>query len=65
MTISMTPDQARCTLAALRSRLANMEGVRRRLLRASKPSTRMDAVVLEIMNLQLAISAFEMAMEKA
>jgi hypothetical protein len=66
MTIEMTPDQAATTLKALRCRLNYMESLRLRLqpktFPIAPPSKRLREVTIEIVNLQLAISAVEEAM---
>jgi len=66
MIIQLTPHQAATTLKALRCRLNYMEALRLRLLPntfpLSPPSKRLREVTIEIVNLQLAISAVEEAM---
>jgi len=66
MTIQLTPDQAAATMKALRCRLNYMEALRLRLLPTTfpiaPPSKRLREVTIEIVNLELAISAVEEAM---
>lgn len=64
MTIQLTPPQATVTLEALRNKLSNMEGLFKRLNRFNSDSLRLPVISLELTNLKLAISAFEMTMKE-
>jgi hypothetical protein len=62
MIVHLTETQAQATLAALESRLANLEGLLRRLQRQSKPSKRYDPTKSEIVAVRLSIAAIREAM---
>lgn len=62
MIVHLTETQAQATLSALESRLANTEGLLRRLQRQSNPSKRYDPTKAEIVSVRLAIAAVKEAM---
>lgn len=65
MTIHLTQQQAEATLEALQDKIIQHgRGVFHRLQRFNPDSLRIPKIAVELTNLRLAVSAFEMAMKE-